>query len=468
MQSQRLKVVFLNLPYESSISRRYSCTYYSPMFLHPPHDLLQLATCVREWNGSEIAFLDAIREQCDLPGVNAFLARQNPDVVVALAGIESVGADIESMNRIKAAFPHVTAVLFGYYPTVFSDAILRQSAVDLILRGEPEEALSAYLSARAEGRPCDAIPGLAGRRLDGSVFVNPETRIQDLDRLPFPDHTLVDVRKYEEGMLRGSCGTILSARGCPFRCLCCTTTYGYRMVVKRPETVVAEIQSLVRAGARVIRFLDDTFTFNRARVIEICRRMLQEGVSVKWACLSRVDTVDAEMLDWMKRAGCVRILVGVESYSNTVLEYLNKTNNPEETNAQLRLIRNAGIEMVGFFIVGSPVETEADFQETVRGALASPMDWLGANILTPYAGTPFFEQFRDDIVFSLFPYECRFKDESIDRIATDRKRRLYYRFYFRPKIMWLQLRRFLRFPYRSIYILLMLPLYQIRQFHRNK
>jgi radical SAM superfamily enzyme YgiQ (UPF0313 family) len=194
-------------------------------------------------------------------------------------------------------------------------------------------------------------------------------------------------------------------------------------------------------------------------VIAICEGIVNEGLSVTWSCLSRMDTLDVEMLAWMKKAGCVRIAVGVESYSRKVLEYLGKTGDPATFNARLQLIRDAGIECAGIFMVGAPIETEADFQETVQGLLHSPIDLIGVNVITPYAGTPFFERVKDDLVFSLIPYECRFKDAALVANALRRERRLYRTFYLRPVIMLRQFRSVLRFPSQSLRLAAMLVWY---------
>lgn len=464
MQSQPLKVLFLNLPHPAPLMRRYMCTYASPLFLLPPHELLQLATCAREWNNAQIRFLDAIAEARTEQYVFAVINEFAPDVLVALAGVESIGDDVACMDRIKAAFPALPLITFGYYPTTFPEEILRKSRVDFILRGEPEEALSAYLFAKIHNEPFHAIPALAGRRPDGAIFANPEQRIEDLDRLPFPDYALVDVRRYAEALLGGPCGAILSARGCPFQCSYCTTTFSRRLVLRSPEKVVEEMELLVDRGAKIVRFLDDTFTVNKHRVIDICKLILERNLTVQWACLSRVDTLDREMLSWMKRAGCTRILVGVEHYSKKVLDYLKKRLDPKTINPQLQLIRDAGIESVGFILLGSPVETEEDFQDTYRGIMDSPLDFIGVNILTPYAGTPFFEMVKDDIVFSLVPYECRFKDDSIARNAAKRERKLYRDFYLRPITIWRQIGLAVRFPYRSIRLIYMMLRYQGMKF----
>lgn len=455
-RSRSIKLAVINLPYPWAIVRRYSCTYYSAMFKLAPYELLQLATCCREWNGAELCFLDAIAKGSSEAEVHAFIARERPDMVVSLVGIETVSADLACMDRIKEAFPEITGVVFGYYPTTYPETVIEKTRVDVILRNEPERAFSAYLSARANEESFRGIPGLAMRDERGEIFLNPPERISDLDSLPAPDFGLCNVRDYEDWLLGGPCGVILSARGCPFACSYCATTFGRRLAAKKAETVVAEMKAMMAKGIRVVRFLDDTFTFDKKRVVAVCQGILREGLALRWSCLSRVDALDAEMLAWMKKAGCVRIAVGIESYSKKVLDYLDKSIDPAMVNRQLRLIRDAGIECAGTFLVGAPIETEEDFQETIRGVLDSPLDLIGVNIITPYGGTAFFERVKDDLVFSLIPYECRFKDESVVRAGLDRERRLYRRFFLRPSVILRQFRSVMRFPWQSLRLFVML------------
>lgn len=218
MRQHRLNVAFVDLPHKHPVVRRYMCSYYPPLFHFPPYDLLQLAACAREWNGAEVCLLDAIAENCDKTGMCDFMARRRPDIVVAILGIETISADLGCMKRLKCVFPQITTVVFGYYATVFSELVLVKTSVDLVLRGEPEEPFSAYLAARSEGGGITAIPGVAGRDVTGMVFVNPERRIAEINRLPFADYPLINVRKNEEVWFGGPCGAIFAARGCPFAC----------------------------------------------------------------------------------------------------------------------------------------------------------------------------------------------------------------------------------------------------------
>ncbi len=426
------------------------------MFLLPPHDLVQLATYVREINHVNVHIVDAIASGYSLQKVLTLVKELSPDMIVSLAGVETFGEDMACLDHIKETFPEITHAVFGYYPSVFPEETLRKSKMDLVLRCEPEESLSHYLTALARGAGVDAVSGLAGWSEAGLLFSNQEQRIADLDRIPFPDYGLVDAGKYEEAFFGGPCGAILSARGCPFSCNYCTSTYGKRLVVKSPETVVSEMAHLKSGGIRFIRFLDDTFTCDRRRVIDICKRILDTRLQVSWSCLSRVDTLEGEMLEWMARAGCKRVLVGVESYSQKVLDYLNKRVDAHTINNQLFLIKQAGIESFGFFMVGAPVEGEEEFRETLQGMLAAPLDFITVNSMVPYAGTPFFRQVEKEIYFNLLPFRCEYKDANVPKTMQERRRHLYIRFYMRPGILMRHFYAIVAHPLRALKLLWLL------------
>ena len=448
-----MKIFFLNPPHELPIMRRYMCSYYSPEYMLPPYDLLSLATCVREWNQVNVKVLDAIAERADLHTVIERIDTYEPDLIVVLMGIKVFGDDLDCVSKIKEHFHKIPLAVFGYYPTGFPDELLKKTAIDLVLRREPELPLSQYLEAIKNGTPVDTIPGLAGRRSDGSLFNNPEERIENTDDLPFPDPSLVDISHYEEAFLGGPCAAILSIRGCPFSCNYCTTTYGRFVSYRSPESVVAEIHYLKEKGIKIVRFLDDIFTCDKSRVISICKLLIKKNLDIPWTCLSRIDTIDAEMLDWMFKAGCKRIMIGIESYSQNVLNKLNKGISPEIINPQLKLIQHSGIETLAFFMVGAPFETEDDFKITIKGALDSPLDFITVNTLEPFATTPYFEQISEDIDFSLIPFRCAYKNLDIYHIANKRRQRLYRYFYLRPRVLFTHLVTFIKNPRRTLKLL---------------
>eukprot|EP01034_Spumella_vulgaris_P013986 gene13986-17863_t len=165
-----------------------------------------------------------------------------------------------------------------------------------------------------------------------------------------PAYEMVDTSHYFETLMPGPFTLIQTSRGCPVTCNYCVTT------LKQEQHI------------RSFRIIDDTFTVNKKRVIEICKGMVENNLRLKWTCLSRTDTLTEEMLYWMKKAGCVRIYFGLESGSQRMLDYYKKSINLAEAAETLRLCRKMGVETAGFFMAGLPIETADDFEQTIRFA----------------------------------------------------------------------------------------------------
>ena len=134
----------------------------------------------------------------------------------------------------------------------------------------------------------------------------------------------------------------------------------------------------------------DLFTANREQVMGICEGMVREGLRFKWTCNSRVDYVDKEMLQAMKRAGCWMISWGIESASDEILRHVHKGIDQEKIARGLQWSKEAGIMNWGFFILGLPGETEETIQETIALAKRLPLDLALFHLAAPYPGTPFF------------------------------------------------------------------------------
>lgn len=442
-------VAVINLPHAERLIRRYMCTYKSPYFCVPPHDLLQVAACVREWTGAKVVFLDAIAENLDTAEVIAFLRKHSPEYLITLLGVESLSTDLACASTLRDAVPGMRLLVFGYYPTQFPEEILLHGNADAVLRGDAEASVCAVLKAFNAGATLQGLPGVASRDAEGGVHFETILHLTTLDSLPAPDYSLVKPRLYTEMLLGGPFAAIQTSRGCPFTCRYCTSSHERQMLVRDPMSVVDELQNLHRAGIKIVRFLDDTFTIDKQRVIDICREILQRGIRITWSCLARADSLDATMLSWMRKAGCARIVVGVESYAPGVLEVFGKRTDPSGINTRLQLIREAGIESIGFIIVGGPFESDADFELTRKGLLESPLDLAIIDTIALYGGTELMERYKNDIEFRLFPYVSRWKDPKIDAVALKREQLLYRQFYLRPRIALRQIVNIVRFPARS-------------------
>lgn len=297
----------------------------------------------------------------------ALLARVCPDVVGVSQFTHNRVESLRLASLAKELDPGCLVVLGGPHATHCWREILEgHPEVDLVVLGEGEGTFCELVQAKADGTSFCQVAGLAYRTGGKACLSAPRAPIADLDHLPLPgeaegDSFGVDFRRQLE--------FVITSRGCPASCLFCSSPlfWGRGVRFRSPESVVREIRMLKeRYGLIYFSFRDDTFTANRARVLEICRLLREERLQVMWNCQSRVNAVDEEMLVAMKKAGCECIQFGVESGSPQMLKALGKRILPPEVERAAAAVRRAGINLSVYLITGIPGEGEEDLRQTVR------------------------------------------------------------------------------------------------------
>jgi radical SAM superfamily enzyme YgiQ (UPF0313 family) len=266
---------------------------------------------------------------------------------------------------------------------------------------------------------------------------------ESLDELPFPARHLLRNELYRSPESGRMLTTIQTGRGCPARCTFCSVhaVAGRKVRQRSPENVVGEIRECVdRFGIREFLFHADTFTMNRNWVINLCRRIVEESLSIRWGCNSRVDTIDPERLQWMKRAGCWVIGYGVESGSDETLKRIRKGATRAQAVDAVRMTKEADIRAHTFFVIGFPWETEDDIRETIAFARELDPDFFDFNIVYPLPGT---EIHRTVVEEGLFD-ETRVEDGGYGSAAVrtrhvsarkleEMRRRALWSMYLRPR-----------------------------------
>jgi len=429
--------------------RRWVASYYAPNFLMPPLELMQLAAIVRQWKKSEVRLIDAIADSWDTDRVIAELRRQPPDLIVSLTGFNTFPRDMAVLDQLKAALPGTKLACFGYLPSQRPREVLERSRVDFVLREEPELTFSELYDRLAAGDTdgLARIAGLAWRAADGPRLNLERPRILDLDALPFPDHSLLHLERYNESYLERPIGTIVSERGCPFQCTYCVREFGQKVASRSPESILAEIASLRELGIRNIRFMDDTFTMNRKRLVRICEGLIADYPGTAWTCLTRVDMVDAELLSLMRRSGCKRLYLGLESGSQRILDFYRKGLAVADTRRKMALVRESGIESSAFFVLGAPIETDADVELSIELAIELDLDYVIVTKLQYWPGTELFATHGGDVGFDLFTgEELLYAPAGYERVL-EWQRRFYRRFYLRPGYVRKRLATLLRSPF---------------------
>ena len=440
-----MNVLLLNLPHPTRLMRRYVASYNAVNFLMPPLELLGLAGILKEWKGRRAQLLDAVAEGLDEEQTLKEVEQLRPDLVVSLIGFRAFKNDVEFLGRIKKELPGTKVVCFGYLAGMFAGEILERCALDAVIAEEPELAFSDLYDRYAAGDSPEGIEGVTWRE-NGTIHQNvPAQRIRDLDVLPFPDHSLPKLDLYNESFLGRPIATTVSARGCPFQCTYCVRMYGKEIVYRSAENVVAEIEAIQNEHSILnLRFMDDTFTLNRRRTLDICRGIQQRKLNTRWTCLTRIDSLDEEMLTEMSKAGCLRLYMGLESGSQRVLDAMKKGLTVETIREKMKIVRASGIEASAFFIAGFPGETEEDHQESVALAKEVGLDYI---IVTKAQYWPGTELFAKSGRPAFDPWNPRSEgDPQSDSAGFVREQDLYRKFYFRPNYILKQAGKAIKSP----------------------
>jgi anaerobic magnesium-protoporphyrin IX monomethyl ester cyclase len=299
--------------------------------------------------------------------IRQLLMKERPELI-GISQFTHNRTDALKLARLAKKLDRRCFVLFGgpHATHAFEELLSRHAEVDAVVLGEGESTLVELLEALQRKTPLAAVSGIAYREQGGAVTTAASGGIQDLDSLPVAGERVgrsigVDYRRQLE--------FVITSRGCPANCLFCSSPlfWGRGVRFRSPESVVAELRLLKeRYGLIYFSFRDDTFTADRRRVLEICRLIEEQKLSILWNCQSRVTAVDEEMLIAMKRAGCECIQFGVESGSVEMLKALGKRILPSDVERAAAAVRRVGINLSVYLITGIPGESDADLKETLR------------------------------------------------------------------------------------------------------
>ncbi len=311
-----------------------------------------------------------------------------PDIVgLTLLSVETASAYKVSQlcKQYRADLPVVWG---GLHPSFMSQECLQLDAVDFVVRGEGEETMRELCRMLGEGQThFEKVPGLSFKR-DGVIQHN-ETRppIENLDTIPMPAR---DANLYEDTFDFKSLGSMIISRGCPFRCTFCSSRnfWDKKVRFRSPESMLNEIRYLQKNyGTNHIMFWDDTLTINRKTVTRYCEALIEAGLKVNWKAATRADLMHEDILSMMKKAGCVKLEIGVESGSDRIKKLIYKDVTNEQIKKAFQLINAKGIGSGAFFMAGFPEETMEDLEQTY--ALMRELDAteMAFNIFDPMPGS---------------------------------------------------------------------------------
>lgn len=223
--------------------------------------------------------------------------------------------------------------------------------------------------------------------------------MENLDTYPVYDRDMFEWWDYPGfySETNASNFAIISSRGCPFACRFCASSkvFGRGHRRRSVESVVHEIKELIKKyHAKEVSFFDDLFTANSGWLRDFCHKLIHERIAIRWKCLSRVDTVDYELLMLMKNAGCWLICYGIESGDEETLKTINKKVDLKIAESACFDTRRAGIKTFHFYMIGNEGETHERFLNTIKFAKKTRPDFYQLGIVTPFPGSALYEDYK--------------------------------------------------------------------------
>lgn len=387
------KILLINPPTEDP-SSRVTC---------PHMGLAYIASFLRSRH-FDVYIIDAIIENLKLNDIRKRVIRIKPDIVGLTANTVQIESAALIARMIKDIDSDITTLVGGPHATTLPVETLTEfKSFDIACYGEGEITTYELIKKLENDENISSVKGIAYRIGDVVKLSEPRPFIKNLDSLPFPALDLFPLKKYKpyydnkKNILELP---LSSSRGCPHQCIFCYRTMGHLYRVRSVENIIDEINyNINRFSSFQIFFVDDTFTLNKERALELCNRLIKEKLNEKisWTCQTRVDSVDKELLQKMKEAGCSYISYGIESSSQRILNIIRKRITKEEIINATLWAKEAGIKVNLNFILGLPFETKKTILDTINLAIKLDPDFVVFSILVPFPGTEVLEMAKTGI-----------------------------------------------------------------------
>lgn len=325
--------------------------------------------------------------------------------------------------------------------------------------GDPNSLLSLGANYALSGEAMHTLPRLVHSLLDNNQDLHkiPNLYINNSGTIQYPEAVieyspLELYDKYRLDMMPSDSyyspfsihktASIIFSFGCPFKCIFCMTPgkIRYRSV----DTLMNELEYLKGLGVKYVQFQDDTFTLNPDKVKNLCARMVEKQIGLKWNCTTRADLVNKELLDIMKKSGCNLVYIGIESQNTSHRNnILRKALSDEDIIKGINLIKNAAMKTAAFIMVGLPPEEDPDIREIKKYIDFVDPDYIDYYIAVAIPGTQLFKlsvnegRIASDIWDKVIKYNNVLpiyysQPQEVEKFRNIQKKILMW-FYFRPK-----------------------------------
>jgi anaerobic magnesium-protoporphyrin IX monomethyl ester cyclase len=447
---EKMKILFIYPPRENYIFGITPHVYIeADSGNYPPIGMLYIAGYLEKYLNVSVKVLDAYTDRMTHLQVKEFIEKEKPDIVGIYFSTYYLYDALLVAEHAKKCSKDITVVAGGPHIMLYPKETILLPTIDYVIQGEAEASfceLVRYIDAKDRSK-IDMIPNLLSKESSAEKILTP-VRNENLDALPYPARHLLDYRKYRSILTKKNpMTTVITSRGCPFKCYFCSNIEsGKRVRYRTPKNVVDELQYLKTTyGLSDYLFFDELFTSDKKRTIEICEEILKRKLRIRWHCRSRIDVLDEQMIKIMQKAGCRLIQFGIETGTDRVQKLINKNINLEKARETIKMIYNNGIYTYADFIFGLPTETDEETKATLSYAESLKLDYVAFGSFHPIPGSVFYERFVNEHVMEDFWKEfilnpkVPIRDYTYTRIDRAKHEKIvaeaYHHFYFRAPFM---------------------------------
>jgi len=379
-----------------------------------------------------------IHEDLGTPGVLERLAagvKQFGPHLLAYSCTSPAFEGIKTIARRLRSQSSTPSICGGAHPTLYPEDTLAAEGIDYVCVGEGEVSFVEFVSALEKGEDCSRIPGIYSMRGSDQLVKNRlRPLVQDLDSLPWIDYDVFG-KPYIEKETRDGWLRHISSRGCPYNCSYCHTPMFRRVYAdgcgvaegklgyvrfRSVDSLLDELQDMVREyDLKVINFMDDLFCLKRHRTLEFCREFKKRlPLHVGYSIQTHLQHLDDEVVAALRDSRCLRVVVGVESGSQRILDLFNRKTSPEKMKEKLSLLVKARFPLGTWSLnmLGNPTETQEEMIQTLALNARLLVERVKINIMAPYPKSAIYDFCVAKDLFSGDVDNQEFRDRSVTKL----------------------------------------------------
>ena len=417
----------------------------------PPHSLLIIASLLRNhgWD-VEINDLHANRSLSPEQVINKAKAANLVIVTTSpYVDWQCPSYAIQSMLEFIRRLPSEHLIVTGNHGSHYPGGLLKETGARVIVRDEPEWiVLEIAQTLQNEGAgpngsqtDLSSIEGISYRD-EQHIRHNPQRKLSPLDTFPPPAYDLINLRDYYYELLGHNFAMLETSRGCPYSCRFCNRSMFQNQYRKRDcvAPVLHELKTLIEEhGCRSLYIFDLEFTLHREMVKAVCQFLIEKGyakrLGFRWACQTRLDSIDEDLLTLMKQSGCALMHFGIEAGNADILASTRKKLDKEAIRQGIAAVKRVGIQSAGFFMFGLPGENLEHYRETLHFALELNPTFASFHPLLPFPGSPLFEERYGKSPYWNEPlrFDMSYFSPEEEKILSRFVRKAYVGYYLRPQ-----------------------------------